>query len=37
MLMVREVRADYGSEWAAMEAVATKLGMRDPELSGPVD
>lgn len=31
VLMVRDVRADYGSEWAAMEAVATKLGIGSTE------
>jgi transposase len=29
--MVREVRADYGSEWAAMQAVAKKLGIGSAE------
>lgn len=31
VLMVREVRADYPSEWAAMEAVAKKLGIGSAE------
>ena len=29
--MVREVRADYDSEWAAMQAVAKKLGIGSAE------
>jgi transposase len=29
--MVAEVRANYGSEWAAIEAVATKLGVGTAE------
>jgi transposase len=29
--MVAEVRADYPSEWAAIEAVATKLGIGTAE------
>jgi transposase len=29
--MVAEVRASYGSEWAAIEAVATKLGIGTAE------
>jgi transposase len=31
VLMVKEVRADYASEWAAMEAVAKKLGIGSAE------
>lgn len=31
VLMVRDVRADYGSEWAALEAMATKLGIGSAE------
>jgi transposase len=31
VLMVKEVRADYSSEWAAMEAVAKKLGIGSAE------
>ena len=30
-MMVREVRADYASEWAAIEAVANKLGIGSAE------
>jgi transposase len=29
--MVAEVRVNYGSEWAAIEAVATKLGVGTAE------
>jgi transposase len=31
VLMVREVRADYDSEWAAIQAVAKKLGIGTAE------
>jgi transposase len=31
IVMVREVRADYPSEYAAIEAVAKKLGIGTPE------
>jgi transposase len=31
MAMVREVRGDYPSEYAAIEAVARKLGIGTPE------
>jgi hypothetical protein len=30
--MVGEVRADYRSEWAAIEAVAKKLGIGSTEI-----
>jgi len=31
VLMVTEVRAEYSSEWAAIEAVAKRLGIGSPE------